>query len=130
MQLTGAPPPCVSFLRITGTGNSLSGHMTNESVAYAQAAMLLDSVVTQIRSCEVNVECIDTITRNRKNFEALVNCYYDQPNATTDVDCADILWRTEKLACDVAQFEKTRRDLQILCKRCSLEMPPHGKGTG
>ena len=104
--------------------------MTDESAAYVQAARLLDSVVTLIHSEEVNVECIDTITRHRKNFEALVSCYYGQPDAKSDVDCTDILQKTEKLTCDVVQFEKTRRDLQFLCERCSLELPTNGKGRG
>ena len=94
--------------------------MTTESAAYVQAAQVLNSVVTSIVSGEVNVECINIITRNRKNFEALVKCDYEQPNAKAGVDCDDILQRTQKLASEIVQFEDTRLKLQFLCERCSL----------
>ena len=114
---------CISLLCLTE-------HWTTESTAYGQAAQILDSVVTLILNWEVNVECIDTITRNRHNFEKLVRCYYGQPNAKAGVDCDDVLQRTKKLASEIVQFEDTRLKLQFLCERCSLILPASGRGRG
>ena len=133
MQIGAVPSKtllCISLLCLTGKDDSRPEHRTTESTAYAQAAQLLDSVVTLILNWEVNVECIDTITRNRHNFEKLVRCYYGQHNAKAGVDCDDVLQRTKKLASDIAQFEDTRLKLQFLCERCSLILPASGRGRG
>ena len=88
----------------------------DECFAYVQGTQLLDSVITSITNEEVNVECIETITRHRKNFEELVKCCYDQPNAL--VDCKCILQRTQLLASDIAQFKEMRRSLLFLSREC------------
>jgi len=85
----------------------------DECFAYVQGSQLLDSVITSITNEEVNVECIKTITRHRKNFEELVKCCYGQPN---DVDY--ILQRTQLLASIIAQFEEMRRSLLFLSREC------------
>ena len=83
-----------------------------------------------IHSWEVNVEYIDTITRNRKNFEELVWCHYGPPNEKADFDCTEILQNTQELASNIAQFQETRRNLQFLCEKCSLVLPESGQGRG
>ena len=115
---------------LTGKDDSRPQQMTTECAAYVQAAQVLDSVVTSIVSGEVNVECIETISRNHKNFEALIRCYYGQPNSRAGIDCDDVLQRTEKLASDIAQFKDTRLKLQFLCERCSCILPARGRGRG
>ena len=102
----------------TGKDASQAVDATAECFAYTQAAQLLDSVVMSILSDEVNVENIETITRNHSNFEELVNCYCGQPTATIHVDPNYILQRIEELACKVAQFEEMRRNLLFLCRKC------------
>ena len=91
---------------------------TAECFAYTQAAQLLDSVVVSIYSEQVNVENIETITRNQSNFDELVNCYCGQPTATIHVDPNYILERTQELTHKVAQFEEMRRSLLFLCRKC------------
>ena len=91
---------------------------------------MLDSVVTSILSLEVTVENIDTVTRNKKNFEEIVRCYYGQPDGKAGVDCDNLLQRTKKLASDVTHFEDTRRKLNFLCEKCSLVLPARGRGRG
>lgn len=104
--------------------------MTIESEAYAQATQVLDSVVASICTWEVTVENIDTITRNVKNFERIVRCYYGQPYGKAGVDCDNILEIAKKLACDVTQFEHMRRNLQFLCETCALVLPSRSRGKG
>ena len=108
----------------------MSRPQTTESEAYAHAAQVLDSVVASVLEREVTVENIDTITRNERNFERIIRCYYGQPDAKTGVDCDYILQKTKELACGVRQFEHTRRNLQFLCERCTLILPARGKGKG
>lgn len=108
----------------------MSRPQTTESEAYAHAAQVLDSVVASVLEGEVTVENIDTITRNERNFERIIMCYYGQPNAKTGVDCEDILQKTKELACEVREFKRTRRNLQFLCERCALVLPARGKGRG
>ena len=120
---------CISHLCLTGKDDSRPEHMTTESAAYGRAAQVLDSVVISIVSGEVNVECIDTITRNHKNFEELVKCNYGQPNAKAGVDYNDVLQRTKKLASHIDQFKDTRLKLQFLCERCSVIVAT-GRGRG
>lgn len=103
---------------------------TAECFAYAKAAQLLDSVITLIVSEKVNVECIETITRNRKNFDELVKCYYGQPSAKAHDDCNYVLQRTQKLASDIAQFEEMRRNLLFLCRKCLTVLPARCEGNG
>ena len=117
-----------SVLHVTGKDVSRPEHTT--SAAYDQAAQVLDSVVTSILSWEVTVENIDTITRNVKNFENIVRCYYWQADGKAGVDCDNLLQRTKKLASDVTHFEDTRRKLYFLCEKCSLVMPVSGRGRG
>ena len=88
----------------------------DECFAYVQGSQLLDSVITSIINEEVNVECIETITRHRKNFEELVKCCYDQPNDL--VDCNYILQRTQLLASNIEQFQEMRRSLLFLSREC------------
>ena len=121
---------CVSPLCLTGKDVSRPELLTTESAAYAQAAQVLDSVVSSVKTWEVTVENIDTITRNYDNFEKIIRCYYGQPNAKAGVDCDDILKRANKLASEVTQFEDTRRKLLFLCEKCSLVMPAKGRGRG
>ena len=108
----------------------MSRPQTIESEAYAHAAQMLDSVVASVLEREVTVENIDTITRNERNFERIIRCYYEQPDAKTGVDCDDILLKTKKLASVVSEFEHTRRNLQFLCDRCALVLPAKSKGMG
>ena len=95
-----------------------------------QAVQVLDSVIMPILSGEVNVESIDTITQQRKNFEELVRCHYGPPNAKSGVDCAEVLQMTRDLAANLAQFEETMQNLQFLCERCSPMLPATGQGRG
>ena len=95
-----------------------------------QAVQVLDSVIMSILSGEVNVESIDTITRQRKNFEELVRCHYGPPNAKAGVDCPEVLQMTRDLAANLAQFEETVQNLQFLCARCSLILPATSQGRG
>ena len=120
----------ISLLSPADKDASESGDETTECFAYTQAAQLLDSVVTSIMSEEVNVECVETITRHRQNFEELVTCYYGQPNAKAVVDCNYILQRTQKLASDIAQFEELRRNLLFLCRGCLTVFPARCEGKG
>ena len=121
---------CISPLCLTGKDVSRPELLTTESAAYAQAAQVLDSVVSSIITWEVTVENIDTITRNYVNFEKIIRCYYGQPDAKAGVDCDDILQRADKLASVVTQFEDTRRKLLFLCEKCSLVLPTKGRGRG
>ena len=117
-----------TLLYLTGKDVSRPEHMT--SAAYVQAAQVLDSVVTSIRTLEVTVENIDTINRNAENFEKIVKCYYGQPDSEAGVDCDDLIRRTKKLASDVTHFEDTRRKLLFLCEECSPVLPVSGRGRG
>ena len=92
--------------------------VNDECFAYRQAAQILDSVITSIRSEQVNVECIETISRHRKNFDELVKCSYGQPHGSPNVDCDYILQRSQVLASDIAQFEEKRRKLLFLSGEC------------
>ena len=121
---------CISPLCLTGKDVSRPELLSTESAAYAQAAQVLDSVVSSIITWEVTVENIDTITRNYENFGKIIRCYYGQPNAKASVDCDDVLQRAKKLASDVTQFDDTRRKLLFLCEKCSLVMPDKGRGRG
>ena len=121
---------CVSPLCLTGKDASRPELLTTESAAYAQAAQVLNSVVSSIITREVTVENIDTITRNYVNFEKIIRCYYGQPDAKAGVDCDDVLQRVNKLASVVTQFEDTRRKLLFLCEKCSLVLPTKSKGRG
>ena len=95
-----------------------------------QAVQVLDSVIMSILSGEVHVESIDTIARQRKNFEELVRCHYGSPKAKAGIDCAEVLQMTRDLAANLAQFEETMQNLQFLCERCSPILPATGRGRG
>ena len=113
-----------------GKDASESVDQTDECFAYAKAAQLLDSVITLIVSETVNVECIETITRHRKNFDELVKCHCGQPSAKAHDTCNYVLQRTHKLASDIAQFEEMRRNLLFLCSRCLLVLPARCERKG
>lgn len=102
----------------------------DECFAYHQAAQLLDSVITSITSEEVNVECIETISRHRKNFDELVTCSYGPPHGPPNVDCNQLLQRTKDLASYIAQFEEMRRDLLFLSGECLTVLSARSETKG
>lgn len=116
-----------TYLSSVGKDASKAIAEKDECFAYVQGAQLLDSVCTSIINEEVNVECIETITRHRKNFDELVKCCYGQQDA---VNCDYILQRTRFLALDIAKFQEMRRSLLFLSTECLTVLSANREARG